>query len=1203
MTHNTFLPKCIPLCLRARVFLSVLITALFVSGVFTIPKILSGELVHAQVSAVWPAKIDLRVGESASYTLQSGSTRTLTLNSYQILIPRQKVEATVQVAGGGRTDTHTLRVSFDGTPVCVNGLRLYAYAWKEANSNGFEPVGEQGGFPLTSGKDVGFGVSDCATTMFPDMEKYTYPFENLAFHEGVFLQTFLDPDGWAHSAYDVGVHSGQRALAITDGYAYYTWYAGQGYVTIKEKQDKYSTPGWIITHIKDGTGLVSEGQFVRKGTPLAAVYGDPPSHYHWGSTPLSTDFGTWIFGQEIWNYEHRNDFPAPRQWLVLGPFSGGMNSNILSNNENGNIPSSILPKKGATVGGKTWKFVDNLVNSVVRMGELVSAAPFSGYEVDRDPLNSVGYAATYIYAPSATTATLKWGMSYGGRIWLNGTSVFNGIDNWYSTYNEATQSPLVIDKYTVPLSLQQGWNTLIIKTNNGNREWWNMRSPWLFSPKIGDAAGQKLPQLVFSTRDINLQATPADTTIALSWQNPNFHGTFVDTYKLDVATDAGFSALVVNNRDLGKVTSYTITGLNAGTTYYIRVRPYNNADMGGSTYWQHSDAVSARTSGTEVVPLSMNPPGGLSASQVPQFIVLGFDDNWKGLRWLPAFFAARQNPDGSPMHATFNMIGADVGVKYPASEVLAAYQAGNEIGNHTQNHASGDGWNVAQWISAIQAAHQSLVNAGIPSSAIVGFRAPQDVYNTALFTALSQLGYKYDSSVPQGLGALTMGDGQPYNGSNSWWGGHTLENGDPVAVQFQAYHPSYTPPGNVPGVWELYENALILADGTKTDRYCDQDWYQTPPAMSEDARVAMLQETLRRRINSNRAPLNLCMHGQDYEDVSGASASPESRNTLTRFIDWAVATYPQVRVVSQMELINWMRNPVPLGVMPVQRVATPTISPNGGTFSGNVTVTISTATAGADIRYTIDGSTPTMDSPVYTGPFTLSSTATVKAFATLVEMNSSAVATANFTVTPLAPSTKFTTRDRVQATTALNVRSTPSLSGTLLGTKSSGEQGTVVGGPQFADGFWRWQIDYDTAPDGWSVEDGLEKVIAPLPPGATAMTVNAGRVVNPFDPKMRGVQLSTWEYAANRKAGPMEHANLAEVAKALEPGILRFAGGLWVNGTGWDRSNAQQENYDPARKWNWTDPDTGARFPFGYWHVYNAAMIDSLGAFAKAVGA
>jgi peptidoglycan/xylan/chitin deacetylase (PgdA/CDA1 family) len=77
---------------------------------------------------------------------------------------------------------------------------------------------------------------------------------------------------------------------------------------------------------------------------------------------------------------------------------------------------------------------------------------------------------------------------------------------------------------------------------------------------------------------------------------------------------------------------------------------------------------------------------------------------------------------------------------------------------------------------------------------------------------------------------------------------------------------------------------------------------------------------------------------------------------------------------------------------------TPTISPNGGSFSGSVQVSLSTTTAGTSIYYTTNGSTPTTSSTKYTGPFTLSNTATVKAIAVATGYNNnSAVASATFT--------------------------------------------------------------------------------------------------------------------------------------------------------------------------------------------------------------
>jgi len=45
----------------------------------------------------------------------------------------------------------------------------------------------------------------------------------------------------------------------------------------------------------------------------------------------------------------------------------------------------------------------------------------------------------------------------------------------------------------------------------------------------------------------------------------------------------------------------------------------------------------------------------------------------------------------------------------------------------------------------------------------------------------------------------------------------------------------------------------------------------------------------------------------------------------------------------------------------------------------SVSVTLASPTPGAEVRYTTDGSVPTASSPLYTGPFTLSSSTTVRA--------------------------------------------------------------------------------------------------------------------------------------------------------------------------------------------------------------------------------
>jgi len=80
--------------------------------------------------------------------------------------------------------------------------------------------------------------------------------------------------------------------------------------------------------------------------------------------------------------------------------------------------------------------------------------------------------------------------------------------------------------------------------------------------------------------------------------------------------------------------------------------------------------------------------------------------------------------------------------------------------------------------------------------------------------------------------------------------------------------------------------------------------------------------------------------------------------------------------------------------------APPSFSPDPGTvYNSAVTVTISTTTSGADIYYTTDGSAPTTSSTKYTGSFVISQSTTVKAIAVKAGMDSSAVASAAYTIT------------------------------------------------------------------------------------------------------------------------------------------------------------------------------------------------------------
>ncbi|MBI2931727.1 MAG: hypothetical protein HYY16_08750, partial [Planctomycetes bacterium] len=67
--------------------------------------------------------------------------------------------------------------------------------------------------------------------------------------------------------------------------------------------------------------------------------------------------------------------------------------------------------------------------------------------------------------------------------------------------------------------------------------------------------------------------------------------------------------------------------------------------------------VGAASPPTDNMPPSTWPPGGLNVSEVPQFVILGVDDNWSepGLTWWTVdLFQGMINPAGTGNAATYD---------------------------------------------------------------------------------------------------------------------------------------------------------------------------------------------------------------------------------------------------------------------------------------------------------------------------------------------------------------------------------------------------------------------------------------------------------------------------------------------------------------------------------------------------------------------
>ena len=96
--------------------------------------------------------------------------------------------------------------------------------------------------------------------------------------------------------------------------------------------------------------------------------------------------------------------------------------------------------------------------------------------------------------------------------------------------------------------------------------------------------------------------------------------------------------------------------------------------------------------------------------------------------------------------------------------------------------------------------------------------------------------------------------------------------------------------------------------------------------------------------------------------------------------------------------LDWLTNQADTYIEPgVEAVAAPVFSVPAGYYTEAQTLEITTATEGAQIYYTLDGSTPTANSMLYEDPITLSETVTVNAIAMKEGMSNSVMTSAEYT--------------------------------------------------------------------------------------------------------------------------------------------------------------------------------------------------------------
>lgn len=362
------------------------------------------------------------------------------------------------------------------------------------------------------------------------------------------------------------------------------------------------------------------------------------------------------------------------------------------------------------------------------------------------------------------------------------------------------------------------------------------------------------------------------------------------------------------------------------------------------------------------------PPGGFAPGQVPQFVAITSDDNFGndqpaslgGLKQYIEFMRPLRNADSTPVRGTF--FHTTLYLSGNREVWREGFAEGHEAGDHTVNHKNGGApgapgmstepcckplnFDAAAWRAEIGGARDALTGqGGIGATAadITGYRAPYLAYTDEMFTVLSELGFRYDTSIPNCFGA-----GE--DGTNCSWP-YRLDSPSPDAATMTARF-GWAPIGAHRGLWELSPTTLVVPDDSLAAEYDfapglrarieatqkQQGVFPYPTvydaptgrisgldySLLKDAKIAptellaVYKYNLDLHLSGNRAPLIVLSHSFLYAFEDGNENNTDSVATMrarwqafSAFIRYANSK-PQVRLRPVKDILAWMSDPAPL---------------------------------------------------------------------------------------------------------------------------------------------------------------------------------------------------------------------------------------------------------------------------------------------------
>ncbi|XP_077547160.1 chitin deacetylase 7-like isoform X3 [Haemaphysalis longicornis] len=300
--------------------------------------------------------------------------------------------------------------------------------------------------------------------------------------------------------------------------------------------------------------------------------------------------------------------------------------------------------------------------------------------------------------------------------------------------------------------------------------------------------------------------------------------------------------------------------------------------------------------------VSSQPPGNLGVEEMPQFVMLTFDDavneeNMDFYRHLLAPGRRKNRANGCNMVATF-FVSA---VYTDYSFVHELYSAGNEIALHSITHVKNYTYwrtlDVAGWEAEFLGEREILRDyALIPERDMVGARAPfLESGRGASHVMMQEHGFLYDSSVhvnythePDKLPVY------PY----------TLDYG----LQTKCIVPP-CPEGTYKGLWTVplnwYYRTVQDDAGSPAEDDCPMADACHPHPVTHADTFDFLRSNFELFYHYNRAPFPIFIHEDWLHE-------PERAKGFLTFVDWLL-TMDDVFFVTVEEVVRFMQNPRPLG--------------------------------------------------------------------------------------------------------------------------------------------------------------------------------------------------------------------------------------------------------------------------------------------------